>query len=60
MDRQTENSSFGMSVLTNLKTRDVEDILITIRKYTKSKLSFLTDEALRKSVCLAITEIEKK
>lgn len=60
MDRQTENSSFGMSVLTNLKTRDVEDILITIRKYTKSKLSFPTDEALRKSVCLAITEIEKK
>jgi|GEM_PF-4523841 len=49
-----------MSVLTNLKTRDVEDILITIRKYTKSKLSFPTDEALRKSVCLAITEIEKK
>lgn len=31
-----------------------------IRKYTKNKLSFPNDDALRKSVYLAITEIEKK
>ena len=31
-----------------------------IRKYTKTKLSFPTDDALRKSVWLAISEIEKR
>ena len=31
-----------------------------IRKYTKNKLSFPNDDALSKSVYLAITEIEKK
>jgi len=31
-----------------------------IRKYTKNKLSFPTDDALKKSVYPAISEIEKK
>ncbi|KAA6318284.1 hypothetical protein EZS27_031686 [termite gut metagenome] len=31
-----------------------------IRKYTKNKLSFPNDEALKKSVYLCIAEIEKK
>ena len=56
-----------MSVLTDLKSRGVEDILITvtdnlngkIRKYTKTKMSFPTD-ALRESVWLSLQEIEKK
>jgi transposase-like protein len=30
------------------------------RKYTKNKLSFPNDDALKKSVYLAIAEIEKK
>ena len=33
---------------------------IVSSKYTKTKLSFPTDDALRKSVYLAIAEIEKK
>ncbi|KAA6319156.1 hypothetical protein EZS27_030914, partial [termite gut metagenome] len=31
-----------------------------IRKYTKNKLSFPNDEALKKSVYLCIAEIERK
>ncbi len=31
-----------------------------IRKYTKSKMSYPSDDALRKSVWLTIEEIEKK
>ncbi len=31
-----------------------------IRKYTKNKLSFPTDQALRKSVFLAINQVTKK
>lgn len=105
---KTESASFWMGVLTDLKARGVEDILITvtdnlngftgtiksvfpdsttqicvvhqirnsckyvvwkekkslpligkIRKYTKNKLSFPNDEALKKSVYLAVSEIEK-
>lgn len=41
-------------------TNLIENLNGKIRKYTKSKLSFPTDDALRKSVWLAITEIEKK
>lgn len=56
------------SVLTDLKSRGIEDILITvtdnlngkIRKYTKTKMSFPTDDALRKSVWLSLQEIAKK
>lgn len=41
-------------------TNLIENLNGKIRKYTKSKLSFPTDDALRKYVWLAITEIEKK
>ena len=38
----------------------IENLNGKIRKYTKTKLSFPTDDALRKSVWLAIFEIEKR
>lgn len=38
----------------------IENLNGKIRKYTKSKLSFPNDDALKKSVYLAIAEIEKK
>jgi len=41
-------------------TNLIENLNGKIRKYTKNKLSFPTDEALKKSVYLAIAEIEKK
>lgn len=40
-------------------TNIIENLNGKIRKYTKSKLSFPTDDAVRKSVWLAICEIEK-
>ncbi|MDH6355999.1 hypothetical protein M2132_002350 [Dysgonomonas sp. PH5-45] len=40
-------------------TNLIENLNGKIRKYTKNKLSFPTDDALRKSVYLAIAEIEK-
>jgi len=41
-------------------TNLIENLNGKIRKYTKNKLSFPNDEALKKSVYLAISEIEKK
>lgn len=41
-------------------TNLIENLNGKIRKYTKNKLSFPNDDALKKSVYLAITEIEKK
>ena len=41
-------------------TNIIENLNSKIRKYTKAKLSFPNDDALKKSVYLAITEIEKK
>lgn len=41
-------------------TNIIENLNGKIRKYTKSKLSFPTDDAVRKSVWLAISEIEKR
>lgn len=38
----------------------IENLNGKIRKHTKNKLSFPTDDALRKSVYLSISEIEKK
>lgn len=38
----------------------IENLNGKIRKYTKSKLSFPTDDAARKSIWLALQEIEKK
>ena len=41
-------------------TNLIENLNGKIRKYTKNKLSFPTDDALKKSVYLSIAEIEKK
>ncbi len=41
-------------------TNLIENLNGKIRKYTKAKLSFPNDDALKKSVYLAINEIEKK
>ncbi len=41
-------------------TNIIENLNGKIRKYTKSKLSFPTDDAARKSIWLALQEIEKK
>ena len=41
-------------------TNLIENLNGKIRKYTKNKLSFPNDDALKKSVYLAIIEIEKK
>ncbi len=41
-------------------TNLIENLNSKIRKYTKAKLSFPNDDAVKKSVCLAISEIEKK
>lgn len=41
-------------------TNLIENLNGKIRKYTKSKLSFLSDDAVKKMVYLALMEIEKK
>lgn len=41
-------------------TNLIENLNGKIRKYTKNKLSFPKGDALKKTVYLAITEIEKK
>ena len=41
-------------------TNLIENLNGKIRKYTKNKLSFPNDEALKKAVFLALGEIEKK
>ena len=41
-------------------TNFIENLNEKIRKYTKTKMSFPTDDALRKSARLALQEIEKK
>lgn len=41
-------------------TNITENLNGKIRKYTKSKLLFPTDDALRRSICLALLEIKKK
>ena len=41
-------------------TNQIENLNGNIRKYTKTKLSFPSDDAVRKAVYLSIMEIEKK
>ena len=41
-------------------TNLIENLNGKIRKYTKSKLSFPSDEAVKKTVYLSLMEIEKK
>lgn len=52
---------FPLEIRTIIYTTNIiENLNGKIRKYTKAKLSFPTDDALKKSVYLAIIEIEKK
>lgn len=41
-------------------TNLIENLNGKIRKYTKSKLSFPSDDAVKKTVYLSLMEIEKK
>ena len=41
-------------------TNLIENLNGKIRKYTKLKLSFPFDDAVKKTVCLSLMEIEKK
>ena len=47
-------------ILSIYTTNLIENLNGKIRKYTKTKMSFPTDDALRKSVWLSLQEIEKK
>lgn len=52
---------FPVEIRTIIYTTNlIENLNGEIRKYTKTKLSFPTDDVLRNSVWLAISEIEKK
>lgn len=60
-DDLTAFFDFPVEIRTIIYTTNIiENLNGKIRKYTKSKLSFPTDDALRKSVWLAIGEIEKR
>lgn len=47
-------------ILSIYTTNLIENLNGKIRKYTKNKMSFPTDDSLRKSVWLSLQEIEKK
>ena len=52
---------FPVEIRTIIYTTNlIENLNGKIRKYTKTTMSFPTDDALRKSVWLALQEIEKK
>ena len=52
---------FPVEIRTIIYTTNlIENLNGKIRKYTKTKMSFPTDDALRKSVWLALQEIERK
>lgn len=60
-DELTAFFDFPLEIRTIIYTTNIiENLNGKIRKYTKAKLSFPTDDALKKSVYLAIMEIEKK
>ncbi|MFR9547173.1 MAG: IS256 family transposase [Rikenellaceae bacterium] len=60
-DDLTAFFDFPVEIRTIIYTTNlIENLNGKIRKYTKTKLSFPSDDALRKSVWLAIGEIEKK
>lgn len=52
---------FPVEIRTIIHTTNlIENLNGKIRKYTKTKMSFPTEDALRKSVWLALQEIEKR
>lgn len=60
-DDLTAFFDFPVEIRTIIYTTNLIEILNgKMRKYTKTKMSFPTDDALRKSVWLALQEIEKK
>lgn len=60
-DDLTAFFNFPVEIRTIIYTTNlIENLNGKIRKYTKTKMSFPTDDALRKSVWLALQEIEKK
>lgn len=60
-DELTAFFDFPVEIRTIIYTTNlIENLNGKIRKYTKTKLSFPNDDALRKSVWLAIGEIEKR
>lgn len=60
-DDLTAFFNFPIEIRTIIYTTNlIENLNGKIRKYTKTKMSFPTDDALRKSVWLALQEIEKK
>ncbi len=60
-DELTMFLDFPVEIRTIIYTTNlIENLNGKIRKYTKNKLSFPTDEAVKKSVYLALTQITKK
>lgn len=60
-DDLTAFFDFPVEIRTIIYTTNlIENLNGKIRKYTKTKMSFPSDDALRKSVWLALQEIEKK
>lgn len=60
-DDLTAFFDFPVEIRTIIYTTNlIENLNGKIRKYTKTKMSFPTDDALKKSVWLALQEIEKK
>lgn len=60
-DELTAFFNFPVEIRTIIYTTNlIENLNGKIRKYTKTKFSFSNDDALRKSVWLAIGEIEKR
>ncbi len=60
-DELTVFLDFPVEIRTIIYTTNlIENLNGKIRKYTKNKLSFPTDEAVKKSVYLALTQVTKK
>lgn len=60
-DQLTVFLDFPVEIRTIIYTTNlIENLNGKIRKYTKNKLSFPTDEAVKKSVYLALNEVTKK
>src|SRR5690606_21521683 len=60
-DELTMFLDFPVEIRTIIYTTNlIENLNGKIRKYTKNKLSFPTDEAVKKSVYLALNEVTKK
>ena len=56
----TDAHDFQSTLVLSCTTNLIENLNGKIRKYTKSKLSFPSDDAVKKTVYLSLMEIEKK